>query len=274
MPLSSVMHTHVASDGLTLRYAVDDYSDPWRPQETLFLLHAAMGSSRRLYKWVPVLSRHFRVVRPDMRGHGQSAIPGPDQLSVARLAQDVAELAEALGCRQFHVAGSSAGAIVAMQVAIDYPDRVRTLGDFASTPGLKNSLVDAEKWIAGIKAQGFKGFLEATIADRMPQDADEGFKRWFIDESAKTDPELFYRFVRMMKACDLTDRLHEIRCPALAVIPHPDPLGTPAQYEVVKHKIRKCEYVIYQGLPHNITDSVPEKCAEELKRFLLRQCAG
>ncbi len=274
MPLSSEMHTHVASDGLKLRYAVDDYSDPWRPQETLFLLHAAMGSSRRLYKWVPVLARNFRVVRPDMRGHGQSGIPGPDQLSVARLAQDVAELADALGCRQFHVAGSSAGAIVAMQVAIDYPDRVRTLGDFASTPGLKNSLVDAEKWIAGIKAQGFKGFLEATIADRMPQDADEGFKRWFIDESAKTDPELFYRFVRMMKACDLTDRLHEIRCPALAVIPHPDPLGTPAQYEVVKHNIRNCEYVVYQGLPHNITDSVPEKCAEELKRFLLGQCAG
>ena len=58
------MHTHVASDGLKLRYAVDDYSDPWRPRETLFLLHAAMGSSRRLYKWVPILARHFRVVRP------------------------------------------------------------------------------------------------------------------------------------------------------------------------------------------------------------------
>ncbi len=274
MPLSSVMHTHVASDGLKLRYAVDDYSDPWRPQETLFLVHAAMGSSRRLYKWVPILARHFRVVRPDMRGHGQTEIPEPDQLSVARLAQDVAELADALGCQQFHVAGSSAGAIVAMQVAIDYPDRVRTLGDFASTPGLKNSLVDAEKWIAGIKAQGFRGFLEATIADRLPKGAEEGFKRWFIDESAKTDAELFYRFVRMMKACDLTDCLHEIRCPTLAVIPQPDPLGTPEQYAVVKNKIRNCEYVVYPGLPHNITDSVPEKCAEELKRFLLKHCAG
>ncbi len=274
MPLSSVMHTHVASDGLKLGYAVDDYSDPWRPQETLILVHAAMGSSRRLYKWVPILARHFRVVRPDMRGHGQTEIPGPDQLSVARLAQDVAELADALGCEKFHIAGSSAGAIVAMQVAVDYPDRVKTLGDFASTPGLKNSLVDAEKWIAGIQAQGFRGFLEATIADRLPQGADEGFKRWFIDESAQTNAELFYRFVRMMKACDLTDRLDEIRCPTLAVIPHPDPLGTPAQYAVVKNKIRDCEFIIYEGLPHNITDSVPEKCAEELKRFLLKHCAA
>ncbi len=264
------MRTHIASDGLKLSYAVDDYSDPWRPQETVFLLHAAMGTAKRLYKWVPILSRDFRVVRPDMRGHGQTGIPGPDQLSVKRLAQDVAELADAIGCKQFHVAGSSAGAIVAMQVAIDYPQRVRTLGDFASTPGLKNSLVDAEKWIVGIQAQGFRNFMETTIGDRLPKNAAEGFKRWFIDEAAKTDPELFYRFVRMMKACDLTDRLHEIRCPMLAVIPHPDPLGTTEQYEVVKNKVRDCEYVVYEGLPHNITDSVPEKCAEELKRFLLK----
>src|SRR4051812_36869908 len=96
MPLSSEMHTHVASDGLKLRYAVDDYSDPWLPRETLFLQHAAMGSSRRLYKWVPILARYFRVVRPDMRGHGQTEIPGPDQLTVKRLAQDIVEIADAL----------------------------------------------------------------------------------------------------------------------------------------------------------------------------------
>lgn len=266
------MHTFVASDGLKLRYAVDDYSDPWKPQETLFLLHAAMGSSRRLYKWVPILSRHFRVVRPDMRGHGQTEIPNADQLTVPRLAKDVAELADALGAKQFHVAGSSAGAIVAMQVTIDYPERVKTLGDFASTPGLKNSLVDAEKWIAGIQAQGFLKFLQTTIGDRLPPGADEGFKRWFIEEAARTNPELFYRFVRMMKACDLTDRIGEIKCPTLAVIPHPDPLGTTEQYEVVKKKIRNCEYVVYEGLPHNITDSVPERCAQELLRFLLKHC--
>jgi pimeloyl-ACP methyl ester carboxylesterase len=264
------MQTHVASDGLKLRYCVDDYTDPWTPAETVFLLHAAMGSSRRLYKWVPLLAREYRVVRPDMRGHGQTEIPGPEQLTVKRLAQDVVELADALGCKKFHVAGSSAGAIVAMQVAVDYPERVSTLGDFASTPGLKNSLVDDERWIAGIKAQGFLGFLESTISDRLPKGAGGEFKRWFIDEAAKTDPELFYRFVRMMKACDLTARLPEIRCPTLAVIPHPDPLGTAEQYAVVKQKIRDCEYIVYENLPHNITDSVPEQCANELKRFLLK----
>jgi pimeloyl-ACP methyl ester carboxylesterase len=273
MPLSSPMHSHVASDGLKLSYALDDYSDPWRPRETLFLVHAAMGSARRLYKWVPILARDFRVVRPDMRGHGQTGIPGPDQLSLPRLAKDVIELADALGCRQFHIAGSSAGAIVAMQVAIDYPDRVKTLTNFASTPGLKNSLIDAEQWIARIKAMGMRGFLEQTIQDRLPKNADPGFQRWFIDESAKTNEELFYRFVRVMKAADQTDQLHRIRCPTLAVLPDPDPLATQEQYAVLKHRIPDCELVCYRDLPHNITDSVPERCATELRDFLRKHRA-
>ena len=266
------MHTHVASDGLKLRYAIDDYSNPWQPRETLFLLHAGMGSSRRLYQWVPILARHFRVVRPDMRGHGQTEIPGPAQLSLPRLAKDVIELADALGCGQFHIAGSSAGAIISMQVAIDYPERVKTLANFASTPGLKNSLIEPDQWIAKIKAKGLRGFLEETIHDRFPKSADPGLLRWFIDESAKTSEELLFRFVPMMKEVDQTDRLHEIRCSTLAVIPDHDPLATMEQYEVLKHRIPHCELIVYHDLPHNITDAVPERCAAELRDFVLKHC--
>jgi pimeloyl-ACP methyl ester carboxylesterase len=153
------MHEMTASDGLKLSYSVDDFSDPWGPQETLILIHAAMGSSRRLYKWIPILSRHFRVVRPDMRGHGETQIPGPDQLSLTRLTKDVIELADQLGLKRFHLAGSSAGSIVAMRTTIDNPERVLTLANFASTPGLKPSNIDMNKWVNGIKAKGFKGFL-------------------------------------------------------------------------------------------------------------------
>ena len=270
MPLSSTMHELTASDGLKLRYAVDDFSDPWRPQETLILIHAGMGSSRRLYKWVPILSRHFRVVRPDMRGHGETQIPGPNQLSITRLAQDVIELADHLGCEQFHLAGSSAGAIVAMQTTLDYPKRIKTLSNFASTPGLKNSLIDMNKWVNHIRAKGMRGFLEETIHDRFPNVADAGFLQWFIEESAKTNAELFYRFGPMMKEVDQTDRLHEIKCPMLNVVPGHDPLGAPGQYEVYQKHVPHCEFIVYEGLPHNITDSAPERCAEDLLRFLLK----
>ncbi|HEX2825906.1 MAG TPA: alpha/beta hydrolase [Burkholderiales bacterium] len=273
MPLTTEMHHLTASDGLKLAYGIDDFSDPWKPQETLILIHAAMGSSRRLYKWIPTLSRHFRVVRPDMRGHGATGIPGPDQLTVERLAKDVVELADHLKVKKFHLAGSSAGAIVAIQTTLDFPERVLTLTNFASTPGLKRSNIDMDKWVRHIRAKGIKGMLEETIEERFPNVADKGFLRWFIDESAKTNADLFCRFGPMMKEVDQTDRLHEIKCPMLNVVPGHDPLGSLEQYSVYARLVPQSELVVYEGLPHNITDSVPERCAEDLLKFLLKHRA-
>ena len=85
-----------ASDGNRIAYHVDDHTDPWKPAATLLLLHAAMGHSRRFYGWVPGLSRDYRVVRMDLRGHGDSAVPPETPaLSMDRLVADVSELRDA-----------------------------------------------------------------------------------------------------------------------------------------------------------------------------------
>lgn len=265
------MPSFQASDGLRLAYLVDDFTDPWTPPETLVLLHAGMGSARRFYAWVPILGRDCRVVRLDLRGHGASEIPGPDGLTLDRLARDVIELADHLGAERFHLAGASGGAIIALAVAIRSPARVRTLAAFATTPGLKPSNVNAERWAAEIHAKGVRGFLRDRIADRFDLvKVEPGFVDWFLDESAKTSPELLARFVSLMATVDLTEELGRIRCPTLAVVPEHDPLSSMAQYEVLRDRIPDCEFVVYHGLPHNITDAAPARCAEDLRRFLAK----
>jgi pimeloyl-ACP methyl ester carboxylesterase len=265
------MQSFEASDGVRLAYVVDDYIDPWTTPETLILLHAAMGSSRRLYAWVPILARDFRVVRPDLRGHGASDIPGPDGLTLERLARDVIELADHLGVQRFHLAGSSAGAIISLATAIDAPDRIVTLAPFATTPGLKPSNVNAEQWVAEIRTKGVRRFLADRIGERFDlTKVEPGFVEWFLDESAKTSPDLLARFVPLMTTVDLTAELGRIRCPTLAVVPAHDPISSMAQYEVLRERIRDCEFLVYEGLPHNITDAAPERCARDLHRFLMR----
>ena len=67
----------------------------------LLLLHAAMGHSQRYYAWVPRLCRHYRVVRMDLRGHGESAVPPAEPpLSMERLVQDTRELLDHLGLQE------------------------------------------------------------------------------------------------------------------------------------------------------------------------------
>jgi 3-oxoadipate enol-lactonase len=92
-----------SSDGNRIAYTIDDFTEPWRRPATLLLLHAAMGSSRRWYAAVPPLARHYRVVRMDLRGHGDSQVPPPEPpLSMDRLVQDVRELLDHLGCGTVH----------------------------------------------------------------------------------------------------------------------------------------------------------------------------
>src|SRR5882757_9323188 len=135
-----------ASDGVPLAYYIDDSTDPWKNAPVLLLLHAAMGSARRYYAWVPLLSRRYRVVRMDLRGHGNSPVPPADrELRLERLVSDVAELMDHLGCPSAHIVGNSAGGYLGQQLAMTQGERVRSLLLFGSAPGLKQS--QAPSWI-------------------------------------------------------------------------------------------------------------------------------
>ena len=57
---------------LEMHYVVDDFTDPWRESGTVLLIHGNNESAAAWYGWVPHLARHYRVVRPDMRGFGDS----------------------------------------------------------------------------------------------------------------------------------------------------------------------------------------------------------
>lgn len=265
------MNSFTASDGARLGYCIDDFTDPWKEAPILLLLHAAMGSARRYYAWVPALSRHYRVVRMDLRGHGSSEVPSPDrELTLARLVEDVAELMDHLGCASAHIVGNSAGGYLAQQLAMSEGARVRSLMLFGSTPGLKNS--QAPSWIPQIQAKGMRAFLAETIADRLPLDkVDPGLVEWFLDEAAKNDPAYIGKFVLLMASYDWSDQLHRIQCPTLVVVPGAEPIGSTANYEPFRRLVKDVEMRIYEGAPHNICDAFPGRCAGDVLDFLSRR---
>lgn len=265
------LKTFRTSDGLNLAYRIDDFTPPWKEVETLVLLHAAMGNINRLYAWVPHLCGFVRVVRMDLRGHGRSDIPGEGQLDFDRVTRDLVELLDELGIACAHLAGSSAGGIIAMHTTITHPERVKTLASFAAAPGLKMSSghTNFSGWIAALKTEGVRPFLARTIEDRFDiSQVEPGFVEWFLDESAKNDPDLLARFVSMMSAVDFSDRIGQIACPTLMVVPGGDSVQSMDEYNILKARIANCEFKVYEGLPHNITDAVPHRCAEDLAQFL------
>jgi 3-oxoadipate enol-lactonase len=257
------------SDGLSLAYDIDDFTDPWKRPPTLLLLHAAMGSARRYFAWVPHLARDWRVVRLDLRGHGRSQVPPAAQpLMLDRLVTDVAELLDHLGVGEAHIVGNSAGGYLAQQLAMNRPERVKSLCLFGSTPGLKNS--QAPSWIPQIQAKGLRPFLAETIRDRLPADADPGLVNWFLDEAGRNDPAYIGKFVLLMASYDWSDEVQRIGCPTLVVMPGGETVGSIANYEPFR-KLPDVEMRVYEGLPHNICDAVPDRCAADVRDFLRRR---
>lgn len=263
-----------ASDGLRLAYFIDDFTDPWTRPATLLLLHAAMGHSRRFYAWVPRLARHYRVVRMDLRGHGESQVPPAEPpLAMARLVADTSELLDHLGCPHAHIVGNSAGGYVAQNLAMASPQRVQSLMLFGSTPGLKHS--QAATWLPRVAKDGLRKFLADTIADRFPVErTDPRHIAWFLDEAAKNDPAFIARFVGLMTTLDWSDRLREIKCPTLVVYPGAETVGSTRAYDAMAERIPEVEVMSYAGMPHNICDSLPDRCVDDVLAFLERRFGG
>jgi pimeloyl-ACP methyl ester carboxylesterase len=115
-----------------------------------------------------------------------------------------------------------------------------------------------------------RGFLAETIRDRLPRDADPGLVEWFLDEAAKYDPAYIGKFVLLMASYDWSGEVERITCPTMVVIPGAETVGSLDNYEPFR-RLKDVEFKVYDGLPHNICDAVPDRCAADLRDFLDRR---
>lgn len=259
--------TFTTTDGLKLAYYVDDFTDPWRKPDTVLLLHAAMGNSQRWFQWLPSLARRYRVVRLDLRGHGNSQIPKPtDDFSLALLVSDALALLDLVGADRAHIVGNSAGGYVSQQMAIKHPDRVKSLSLFGSTPGLKHS--HAPTWIPRIKDIGLRQFLSDTIDERFDSSADPALVKWFIEQAGSNDPAFVARFVLHMCTHDFMNEVSAIRAPTLIVAAAGEKIGDASVYLEMNRRIAGSELVYYDTAAHNICDGYALRCTEDLMTFL------
>src|SRR5256885_1277244 len=74
--------------------------------------------------------------------------------------------------------------------------------------------------------------------------------------------------VTLMASLEWSDQLHRIKCPTLVVYPGAETVGSTHNYDAMRQRIPDVEVISYESLPHNICDSVPDRCAEDVLRFL------
>jgi len=120
----AVKHGRARVNGIRMHYITA--GDPRAP--ALLLLHGTPKNSFYWYRLVPLLTEHFTVVAPDLRGFGYTDKPPATEGYDSRThVDDLAELMTLLGHERFHLHGEDRGADYAFAVAGYLRERVLTL---------------------------------------------------------------------------------------------------------------------------------------------------
>lgn len=204
------------------------------------LLVNSIGATRDVLwaRQVPALSRVFRVITYDPRGHGQSSTP-PGEYTLDDLGGDAVAVLDAIGIERAHVCGISMGGITVLWLGIHAPGRVNRLVA-ANTAARIGSLQSWSERIALVRAEGLAGVAEQA----MP--------RWFTEPFREREPETIDQFRQMvatnstdgylgccaaLRDGDLRDALPRISSPLLGIAGTQDMLTPPDALAFVRDQV-------------------------------------
>lgn len=261
----------ITSD-LDMSYRVDDFADPWNPHETVLLLHGNAESSAAWFGWVPTLAREYRVVRPDMRGFGDSTpMQREYSWSLDRVIDDFIALMDSLAIERFHLVGAKIGGTIALRFAARYPQRVATLSVLGSPVSGKESLgTRIDSWIAHLERHGVESWARWTMPGRLGAGFPAAGAEWWAKLMGRTPLATQLGFISIVPGVDVTADLPGIACPALVITTQGSDLDSVAATRAWAGTIPHAEVLVMPGDSYHVAATDPERCAQATLDFIRR----
>jgi 3-oxoadipate enol-lactonase len=236
---------------------------------------SGLGGSANLWKrQVPALSSCHTVITFDNRGSARSDVPeGP--YTVQTMAADTVQLLDALEIPAAHVVGSSMGAMIAQEVAIQYPDKALTLTLLGAQCGGPHAFVPPPAESASFEELATREMDPAERASAwLPHMFSEGFLaanaelvKEYVDLCAQQPTStagLLAQWAALM-SYDSWDRLPLVTAPALILHGSEDRLVPIENADVLCVRIPNSRVVVIEGAGHGIE----YESADEVNALLL-----
>ena len=186
----------------------------------LLLLHGLGSCAEDWELQLPAFARHFQVVAADMRGHGRSDKP-PGPYSVPQMAGDVLGLLDALEIESTHIVGLSMGGMVAFQLVVSRPERVRSLVIVNSAPALVPRT--AGEWLRVQQRLALARLFPPArsgqfLSQRLfPKPEQEEMRQQLIERWARNDRRAYLASMRALVGWSVMDQIGVIRQPVLVI---------------------------------------------------------
>jgi pimeloyl-ACP methyl ester carboxylesterase len=234
------------------------YRDTGGTGVPVVFLHATTGSSRVWEYQFPVFTENgFRVIAYDRRGFGRSVID-PAGAQPGTGADDLQALMNHLGIDRFHLVGTAGGGFVALDYALSFPERLRSLVVASSIGGVQ----DEEFLALGRRLRPSPQFdaLPPEIREVGPSYRaanPEGTRRWVELEHVSRPPGPLAPAQTMRNRVTFSV-LEGIKVPTLLITGDADLFAPPSVLRLLAARIKNAESVIVPEAGHSAYWEKPE----------------
>ncbi|KAF2462452.1 Alpha/Beta hydrolase protein [Lineolata rhizophorae] len=280
MPTSPDPHSQYIThpSGETSHIIVDDFADPWKPRETVLLQGGFARHAAFFHHWVPALSRQYRVVRRDLRGHGYSSAPAradkPAAYTLDAVLADIVDTLDQLGVDRVHFFGESTSGMLGMILAARHPERVRSLTVCSSPthlpPATQGFLaMGRASWPEACRALGSRGWGQelAKLGGTMSS-ADDGYRRWWLEQLSVSSGEGLASYAEFLCTLDARPYLGRIKVPMLILAPTRSAATKIEEQKEVQAQVPGSKLVPIDGAGHEIYVDSAEECQNVYREFL------
>ncbi len=259
---------------LALRVAYTDVGEG----EPVILLHGIPTWSFLYREVIPILAREYRVLAPDLLGHGYSDRRDRFDRSLRAQTSMILRFMDALAIERATIVGHDTGGGVALILGIEHPDRVKRL--------VLSNIVAYDSWpvddmislgdptwrnrtaaeVAAFVASGFSGGLHNP--DRLTEEFERGIVAPYADEEGKISLIRNASALNTNHTMALVDRHKDITAPTLVLWGVQDPMQTINDGERLAREIPTARLKRMEASSHWLQQDAPEAFAREVLDFL------
>ena len=254
------------------------------PEDQADALLLIMGLGANATSWemqLPAFSREYRTIAFDNRGSGRTDKP-QSPYTIPQMADDAAALLDHLGIASAHVFGMSMGGMIAQEMALRHPQRVRTLVLGGTMAGGPNAVMAGpqliQQWASTALLpleQAIENGLRFLYSEEFIARNHERLVRRALDLAYLQPPlHAVQRQVMAVLQFNTFQRLADVTAPTLVISGTADQIVPPENSRILAERIPGAQLIELEGAGHGFLAEKAEETNSTVLAFLRRQGGG